>query len=432
MICLLTLDMRSSQLNLFYLYQVSFQQRCLDEFDYSIKNLAVDLRDGIRLVRLAEIWTTDNNGQHASISQKLRVPVVSRLQKLHNVKLALKNFRATGVKLVGSNQREITAKHIVEGNRTQTLSLLWGIIATYNIPAVINSEQIQKEIKVLMAGQSKSAIAELEASIREDPTNSHLNAATAVPEVSLLLQWCAAVCNLFNMRVTNFTSSFADGRALCFLIHYYHPALLSLSMIHKTTTSGSSASSEWDDSNLETLSTSEYTEGLRGERNNFALVNFIAQKLGCIPMLISSWNSTNLPEEKVMVIFLAHICVRLLESRTEIRATRVLQRLWRRFAMIRRFKAKQELVRRIQRFYRQIVRSKKKRMRNEAAGVLQRWFRVKIPTARLLRKILCIGRTSLLKKQQVRERNATVIQALLRRCVVARRMRSWASAATKL
>ena len=70
-----------------------FRQSCLDEFDYTIKNLCVDLRDGVRLVRLAEIWTTHSSGAKqildTSLSQKLRLPTVSRLQKIHNVKLAL-------------------------------------------------------------------------------------------------------------------------------------------------------------------------------------------------------------------------------------------------------------------------------------------------------------------------------------------------------
>ena len=73
-----------------------FRQSCLDEFDYTIKNLCVDLRDGVRLVRLAEIWTTHSSGAKqildTSLSQKLRLPTVSRLQKIHNVKLALERF----------------------------------------------------------------------------------------------------------------------------------------------------------------------------------------------------------------------------------------------------------------------------------------------------------------------------------------------------
>lgn len=34
---------------------VSYKQKPIDEFDYSITNLAVDLRDGVRLARMVEI-----------------------------------------------------------------------------------------------------------------------------------------------------------------------------------------------------------------------------------------------------------------------------------------------------------------------------------------------------------------------------------------
>lgn len=36
--------------------------------------------------------------------------------------------------------------------------------------------------------------------------------------ISLLLKWVQAVCMLHGLRVTNFTSSFGDGRALCYLV----------------------------------------------------------------------------------------------------------------------------------------------------------------------------------------------------------------------
>lgn len=38
-----------------------------------------------------------------------------------------------------------------------------------------------------------------------------------------LLVWCQAVCHGYGVAVRNFTTSFADGRALCLLLHYYHP-----------------------------------------------------------------------------------------------------------------------------------------------------------------------------------------------------------------
>lgn len=41
--------------------------------------------------------------------------------------------------------------------------------------------------------------------------------------LSALLMWCQAVCHGYGVPVRNFTTSFADGRALCLLLHYYHP-----------------------------------------------------------------------------------------------------------------------------------------------------------------------------------------------------------------
>lgn len=51
-------------------------------------------------------------------------------------------------------------------------------------------------------------------------------------QLSLLFQWCRLLCTRHGIPVHNFTSSFADGRALCVLIGHYHPEILPLSQIH--------------------------------------------------------------------------------------------------------------------------------------------------------------------------------------------------------
>lgn len=53
--------------------------------------------------------------------------------------------------------------------------------------------------------------------------------------IALLLKWCKVVCATYGFRVNNFTLSFSDGRALCLLINFYLPQVLSLSEIHTTT-----------------------------------------------------------------------------------------------------------------------------------------------------------------------------------------------------
>ena len=65
-------------------YDVKHIQTPLDEFDFAVTNIATDLKCGVRLCRIMEILTSQN------ITNKLRIPVVSRLQNIHNVDLALK------------------------------------------------------------------------------------------------------------------------------------------------------------------------------------------------------------------------------------------------------------------------------------------------------------------------------------------------------
>ncbi|GLV40193.1 abnormal spindle [Carabus blaptoides fortunei] len=106
-------------------YAVGHKQSYLDEFDYAVKNLGVDLRDGIRLTKVMEIILLKPN-----LSNQLRGPAISRLQKVHNVKVAMDSLEQAGYAIVG----DITAKDIVDGHREKTLSFLWQIINKFQSP----------------------------------------------------------------------------------------------------------------------------------------------------------------------------------------------------------------------------------------------------------------------------------------------------------
>ena len=107
-----------------------------------------------------------------------------------------------------------------------------------------------------------------------------------------LLEWARAVCAGSQLRVPvqNFTTSFADGRALCALLNFYHPQLLSTGDMQTTTAdlaikkgkskkSGSSstfsATEMWCPELLSSgdISQVEYQRCLEGERHNFVLFN---------------------------------------------------------------------------------------------------------------------------------------------------------------
>ncbi|KAK2581210.1 hypothetical protein KPH14_008009 [Odynerus spinipes] len=108
-----------------YEYVVSYKQTSLDEFDYAVKNIQNDLRDGVRLCRVMELI----NGS-SDLTRQCRMPTISRLQKIHNVDIALKALLQCGYALSGN----IDAKSIADGHREKTLSLLWQIIYKYQAP----------------------------------------------------------------------------------------------------------------------------------------------------------------------------------------------------------------------------------------------------------------------------------------------------------
>lgn len=61
---------------------------------------------------------------------KLRVPAISKLQKIHNVKVAFEALHEAGFQIF----YDITPKDIVEGHKEKTLSFLWQIIYKFQAP----------------------------------------------------------------------------------------------------------------------------------------------------------------------------------------------------------------------------------------------------------------------------------------------------------
>lgn len=66
-------------------YLLVHKQTCIDEFNYAFSNLAVDLRDGVRLTKVMEVILLRDD-----LTKNLRAPAISRLQKVFNVDLGLK------------------------------------------------------------------------------------------------------------------------------------------------------------------------------------------------------------------------------------------------------------------------------------------------------------------------------------------------------
>lgn len=104
-------------------YNLTHKQTHLDEVNYAVKSLN-DLRDGTRITKVVEILFKGN-----PLSQKLRLPAISKLQKIHNVNLAF-----TRISQHISIEGNITTRDIVDGHREKILSFFWQIIYKYLTP----------------------------------------------------------------------------------------------------------------------------------------------------------------------------------------------------------------------------------------------------------------------------------------------------------
>jgi len=139
------------------------------QFDYNMRNIATDLRDGVRLARLVELLTHTKD-----LSSALRVPAVSRLQKLHNVGLVLKklneciatndpgyyclydshhcahtltlNFILFLSRMYSAQTDSIDPKCIVDGHREKTLLLLWRMLYGFELRMLIDPDRVAKEV----------------------------------------------------------------------------------------------------------------------------------------------------------------------------------------------------------------------------------------------------------------------------------------------
>uniref|UniRef100_A0A8C1ZHK3 Abnormal spindle microtubule assembly n=1 Tax=Cyprinus carpio TaxID=7962 RepID=A0A8C1ZHK3_CYPCA len=373
---------------------VSHVQTPLDEFNFAVKNLAVDLRCGIRLVRVMELFTLD-----WTLSRKLRIPAISRLQKVHNVDVALQVLKNKGVDLRDEHGANIDSRDIVDGHREKTLNLLWKIIFAFQVEVLLDENQLKEEISFLRkTWRTKQKLASVMANSGVAVTRMKSRQAFEHPsqKVTLLMDWVNAVCEFYNLKAENFTVSFSDGRILCYLIHHYHPGHLPAEEIQQRTTqttecghrgrvelNNSSTDSDCSFENSPTVQTEppsvDFRELLEKERSNFQLVNTAVSYLGGVPAMINPEDMSNtIPNEKVVTCYLSFLCARLLDLRNETRAARVIQGAWRRYKLQKNIELIQQrnlAATKIQALVRKFILRRRMIRENKAAIMIQTFCR---------------------------------------------------------
>ncbi|NXD78104.1 ASPM protein, partial [Halcyon senegalensis] len=410
---------------------VGHTQTPLDEFDFSVTNLAVDLQCGIRLVRTMELLTKNWN-----FSKQLGVPAISRLQKMHNVDIVLNVLKEQGIHLKDESGTSIDSRDIVDRHRERTLALLWKIVFAFQVDVSLNVEQLKEEIEFLKNAHKRKkqlSVLKTSPSCRAQEDNSNSSPQSYSENVKLLMAWVNAVCGFYNIKVENFTVCFSDGRVLCHLIHHYHPCYVPLEAVCQRTTqtvecsrthtvglnSSSSFSSESDTSlNVmegtfdQTVTASVlYKELLDNERKNFQLINAAVSDLGGIPAMIHYSDMSNtIPDEKVVITYLSFLCSRLLDLCQETRAARLIQSAWRKYRLKRELKLFQErdrAARTIQKSAMNFLSRRRILKKVNAAVFIQKHWR------RYLARMIFLNLKKA-KLEEVRSKSATVIQAYWR------------------
>ncbi|XP_060686162.1 abnormal spindle-like microcephaly-associated protein isoform X2 [Hemiscyllium ocellatum] len=418
---------------------VSHFQTPLHEFNFAITNIAVDLRCGVRLVRAVELLT-----RNWKLSTQLRVPAISRLQKLHNMDVALNALKTRGVDLRDERGSVIDSRDIVDGHREKTLSLLWRIIFAFQVEILLSEEQLQEEIeflqKTLRTCHKLVALRSVPVLSQKSPKDQNLKDTPEKysPRIKLLMNWVNAVCGYYGVKIENFTVAFSDGRVLCYLVHHYHPGLLAANDIcsrtlqtvecaQRGTVAIDTSTSESDESsvdviptNLTSSSTRLFEELLENEKKNFNLVTTAVATLGGVPAMIRPADMSNtIPEEKVVITYVSFLCARLLDLRNETRAARIIQAAWRKYKLnceLQLLKEKNQAACVIQAAVRKFLCRQHVKKATNAALIIQKHWRGHM-TRKKAQALM------MMKMQAVQIEAATLLQAYWRRYAARRQLR---------
>lgn len=381
-------------------YRLYHAQEPIREYDFTVRNLAVDLRDGVRLCRLVEVLA-GAVGDDGCV-RDAKFPADSRAARTHNVRLALDAAVAAGVELPGK-WKDVSPADVVDGHLANTLGLLYALMMHFQAPRMLPIREMDDEIarwrsrraNQILAGRGAFAFhgatlapARVEDSNRHGASYSNRRGERTPEEIDedeaarsaalfadeladaalatsgsdtysecevRLLRWARGVCACVGVDVTDFKSSFADGTALCALVHAYAPRLAPLRAISRPPKmlNVPGAPPSWrsvsygyllkerrrmedgDDDADGDVSSEALEARARATaacKANFKLASEVCRALGGVPELTfgpADVASSGGPDAKVVAGYLLFLCARLLCHRREDAAATKIQRWWR-------------------------------------------------------------------------------------------------------
>ncbi|CAL8472299.1 g11841 [Coccomyxa elongata] len=316
--------------------RLGYEQDPRTEFDFALGSLAVDLRSGIRLLRLTELLTGD-----AGLVQSCHFPAERRAHRLVNMQRALAALAAADA----PGLRPHAPEPLVDGDRDATLAFLATVFLHLQLPAVLDYRALAGEIARIQAmslpdryGGGRGPASH---PVWPTPTTKPKGAAEAASQLQdLLLRWARAICGRSGVAVRELSPAyFSDGSALCYMVNFYMPWLLPAARICHVPDSGvQKAGEEEDDSHFQrppwiaVLDEGEQAGPRRAATHrNFELLAAATARLGGLPPMLTAEDccAPGGAYEHAVIGYVAFLCGRLLEVSTEERAAHTIQRHWR-------------------------------------------------------------------------------------------------------
>ncbi|CAF3424974.1 unnamed protein product [Rotaria sp. Silwood1] len=303
-------------------YEPIYRQTSLDEFNYLLTNnenkLFEDLKDGIRLTRCAQILLSSTNEYVAryDLSTKLKCPVVNLVHKLLNIDQAFELLQTYGhVNLTG-----ISNKDIMNGTKQCTLELLWRIfIVCYLSKQLSPIEKLHQEISILKKNLSNYTSCSIEQQLIQIDLIPLQKQHTNFPStIHLLIKWVQLICAHYKFWIYDLQESFADGRALLYIMSYYLPSLCDYKrdIKHLTTLATCQTRNEHIKFNLELGQQKLINIYERNVKSNFRLLEECIKQFGTFsPDFIKyEYYAKDVPDERCTIIILAMLAYDLIFS----------------------------------------------------------------------------------------------------------------------
>jgi hypothetical protein len=243
-------------------YELKYSDGPIEHYNFNIKSIDEDFRDGVIFTRMAEIILKDDKHE---ASRKLKL---NKQYRLNNMKIALEELRKADI-----NLENVTEQELVDGNLRKTLTVLWVIFSKVELP-MISSEVLSNEISSIdPVFFGKHNIFSLDYAIAYE---NNL--------IANVLRWCRCICTKYDYSIVDFDVSFADGVAYCYIIHYYRPELIDLSAVQRNLID---------------------TE----RKKNYDIVFNAIQEIQFVPWVITQTSAN----DKIVITFVAYLFYRLVE-----------------------------------------------------------------------------------------------------------------------